>query len=63
VFCKKSYGARPACFGRERHQESSPNSSFSEEEILQLHGMGNSSLIKLQSMMHEFGLTYKQTVK
>ena len=33
---------------------------FSEEEILQLHGMGPNSLPKLRSALETFGLSFKR---
>ncbi len=34
-------------------------SKYSEEEILQLHGMGKSSIPKLKNALHEKGLEFK----
>lgn len=35
-------------------------SKYSEEEILQLHGMGKSSIPKLKNALHEKGLEFKK---
>ncbi|MFZ1786666.1 MAG: DNA-directed RNA polymerase subunit alpha C-terminal domain-containing protein [Saprospiraceae bacterium] len=35
-------------------------SSFTEKEVLALHGMGKSSIPKLQKLLSENGLTFKQ---